>query len=74
MPNGPSDKLRSYRLLDLTARVRAADDFTKTLCLSMPRVEVLVCPRLPRQPAAPDRGARALALAGDPFLRLHALR
>jgi len=68
-----TDKLLGLNgLLDLTARVRAADDFTKMLSLSTPRSEVPVCP----SPIATAGGARPSSEGSprskDPFLPLYA--
>ncbi|MEZ2354941.1 alkaline phosphatase family protein [Caballeronia sp. RCC_10] len=68
-----TDKLLGLNgLLDLTARVRAAGDFTKMLTLSTPRTEVPVCPS-----PIPTTGASRPSSGGsprskDPFLPLYA--
>ncbi|WP_053572854.1 alkaline phosphatase family protein [Caballeronia cordobensis] len=68
-----TDKLLGFNgLLDLTARVRAADDFTKMLSLSSPRVEVPVCPSPIPTVGASRPSSEGSPRSKDPFLPLYA--
>ncbi|WP_244808370.1 alkaline phosphatase family protein [Caballeronia zhejiangensis] len=68
-----TDKLLGLNgLLDLTARVRAADDFTKMLSLSTPRTEVPVCPPPITTAGAFRPSSEGAPRSKDPFLPLYA--
>lgn len=58
--------------LDLTARVRAADDFTKMLSLSNPRAEVPACPSPVATAGASRPTSQGSPRSKDPFLPLYA--
>jgi phospholipase C len=67
-----TDKLLGLNgLLDLTARVRAADDFTKMLSLSTPRTEVPVCPSPIATAGASRPSSEGAPRSKDPFLPLY---
>jgi phospholipase C len=68
-----TDKLLGLNgLLDLTARVRAAGDFTKMLSLSTPRTEVPVCPSPIATTGASRPSSGGSPRSKDPFLPLYA--
>ncbi|WP_244808329.1 alkaline phosphatase family protein [Caballeronia zhejiangensis] len=68
-----TDKLLGLNgLLDLTARVREADDFTKMLSLSTPRTEVPVCPPPITTAGASRPSSEGAPRSKDPFLPLYA--
>ncbi|SAK72379.1 phosphoesterase [Caballeronia catudaia] len=68
-----TDKLLGLNgFLGLTARVRAADDFTKKLSLSNPRTEVPVCPTPITTAGATRPTSGGAPRSKDPFLPLYA--
>jgi phospholipase C len=58
--------------LDLTARVRAADDFAKMLSLAAPRTDIPKCPEPVAASGDPRPSSEGAPRAKDPFLPLYA--
>jgi phospholipase C len=58
--------------LDLTARVRAADDFAKMLSLAAPRTDIPKCPEPVAASGDPRPSSEGSPRAKDPFLPLYA--
>lgn len=70
-----TDKLLQLNgMLDLTARVRAADDFCKTLSLSTPRPDIPQCPSPIATSGDSKPSSRRAPRSKDPFLPLYAHR
>ena len=59
-------------LLDLTARVRAANDFSKMLSLAAPRSDIPQCPSPIATSADPRPSSEGAPRSKDPFLPLYA--
>jgi phospholipase C len=68
-----ADKLLGLNgALNLTARVRAADDFSKMLSLATPRADIPQCPAPVAASGDPRPSSEGSPRAKDPFLPLYA--